>query len=124
MNAYRSVRSAVGSLAIRGASRWLDAFAFLAAFGVSAAAPIANAAIPVIAAAVTALLRIVYAFLLGDRRPQIHLRSHPFRCGVRFGRRRQFTFREPFAAGRVRFARWLSHARCWWWTTSARSPTS
>jgi hypothetical protein len=41
----------------------------LAAFGVSAAAPIAKAAIPVIAPAVTAFLRIGSAFLLviGDR---------------------------------------------------------
>src|SRR4051794_22817684 len=82
MNAYRSVRSAVGSFAIRGASRWLDAFAFLAAFGVSAAAPIANAAIPVSAAAVTAFLRMVLASSFDDRDRSIcgHIRS-----GAEFG---------------------------------------
>src|SRR4051794_9354697 len=82
MNAYRSVRSAVGSFAIRGASRWLDAFAFLAALGVRAAAPIANAAIPVIAAAVTAFLRMFLpsSFVTGDRSICGHIRS-----GAKFG---------------------------------------
>src|SRR3954454_9329582 len=82
MNAYRSVRSAVGSFAIRGASRWLDAFAFLAAFGVRAAAPIANAAIPVSAAAVTAFLRMVLPSSFDDRDRSIcgHIRS-----GAEFG---------------------------------------
>src|SRR6185312_5085895 len=36
--------SAVGSLAISGASRWLDAFAFFGALVVATAAPIATAA--------------------------------------------------------------------------------
>src|SRR5215210_7419665 len=83
MNAYRSVRSAVGSFEISGASRWLDAFAFFAALGVSAAAPIANAATPVIAAAVTAVLRIFCLPPLPGRRPLV-VCDH-IRCRREFG---------------------------------------
>jgi hypothetical protein len=59
----------------------------------------------VIAPAVTAFLRIGSAFLLviGDRSPSA-VTSVP--GGVRFDRRRQFTFREPFARWRRSYRPW------------------
>src|SRR4051812_49084377 len=51
--------SAVGSFAIAGASRWLDATALTGAFDVETAAPIATAAALATAASATALFLIV-----------------------------------------------------------------